>query len=1768
MADPSSNIGRFQATGEFDNTKFRQGVREALRDFRGLADFARRQGTINLTMRLSGATSAELRRQISAVTGPTGLRVPVTFDVTAGVASIRAALAGIPAINLSTVTGVQAAIALQITEMRSLITQLRALGASGGGRGTGGAGSGAAAASAGTRALLAELDKLNNQYKRGSLDATAYGRELQALQGRLRAAASGATAGSNEFRLLDGAITRVSTSLRGVNGAPITKLKQELTAARAQFDAAAASATTLAQRQAAAATYAAELARIKVGLNGVAASGRLTADQLQRVNSLLVTASREGARLSAIRSGGFGSGLGIILGHLGGVVPGVGALHASVTGLSPALAAAGLAAAAFAAGLAASFRTAAQFQQTMADINALTQPTVEGFAQLSAAATEIGKPLGVGANEAARAILELNRAGLSATDTIGGGLTGALTLAGAAGIGAAEAGKLAASAMTAFKLSAEDMPAIADVFANFSNSTFLGAEDLSQAIAAVGPVARTAGLDLGQFAGYMATLAQGGFKQMSDAGTSLKTMLLSLEAPTETGAGVLKRLSVSAYDAAGNFRPLADTLEDLRVRLKGMTEQQQNQTLKDIFGQDAVRAATILLGETNEKIAANIALQYKQGEAARVSSERLDTYQGSVAKMKASWEAFTIAIGSKFLPAATAVVQAITDLIEGGDRLANTMQDLLPYILPIVTAFVSLRGAAIAAAAAGLWSGLVTAITGAFASITAAAAASAATIAALNPFALLAIAASALVGTVIKLRGEMNALYDDLDQRAADGEADTQKRIAALKAEGTELADTKAKAIRAIQELRDAQQGEVTGTDFFTGEKTYAVDPERVRQAQERVNRLKLELAALNTEAARREGARGKAATAGGPMLSPEEVKKQAEAVRDLRGELESRALQLKLDGKEGLERDLEQIQQSFDKLRAKAREAFAGDKIGLDGQMGQIAQAQAREEAAARKEAAKDAAEKRKKEADEAAKDARKAAEDAAQYARDVQRAEIDAMQDGAAKKAASRRSEIQDVQREVAEKVAAYAKYPRLRAEVEAAGRQQVATLQRKWAQEDVQAAKDAAAKVAGAQKGARDAMIAAIADETERRQAERQAQMDDLVAGINERLTELAQYPARQAEVLAAGRMQIEALQQQWARDDAEEARERAGRIVRAFQDAQAAEATALQAVRAAEGAQFELNLARQLAAAEGNSVKIAQIEAQAIRDRAALAERVAREQAAAERTQLVNARDEQLRNDKLSSEERAAIWRKYNADLRALEGKTHADALDRLAQREAAEREAVEKLRLARIAEAERPVTNGEAELRNIDRLQSLARGSDELLGVERLRTEQLVKQAAGYQSLIDRADALGLTDEERQGYAEKLADANRDVVLSQRQQVEYQRQLLREAQEVADVYAQLAQDVRGERGFEAAQLDLARATDRVGDSYRKALPFLQAFRSQTLKPADFTGAKDALNALVGSLDQQRQKLEVLRGEYDQQRQALLALQGTIAGFGKELGNENLLKDAISFNQTTFDAARTALSKLLSGGKFTAAELAEATKAVQEGYNGLKGAVSDLSGKQASDIDKQIDQVRKSGEATLKGIDARIKAAEQAGLSTQELQNARALQVERTEQQVQALEARKTKLERDAASALSDRTSGISGLLTQVQTAGQQAQGSVDALGEEVKAQEEVVKTTAQVIRDALAGAFSSLPAVAAQSGADSAAAFLAAFEQGLRVTALPTVNVGGGRAPGLSTTGSTVNNVLHIEEVNVTADDPRAVLQVIRDECRRQGNQLAAIRWED
>lgn len=330
----------------------------------------------------------------------------------------------------------------------------------------------------------------------------------------------------------------------------------------------------------------------------------------------------------------------------------------AMAGIATAATAAGaaLAAASVAAG-AVAVKTAADFEQSLANTAAATGATKDQLASLRTEALAIGKDTSKSASESAEAMGELVKAGLSIEQVANGAARAVVQLAEATGSDVTDMAVLVSNSLNTFQKDGLKAAQVADIVAKAANASAIGTKDVSFALAAVGPVAAQAGLSMQDFATAVGILGNNALKG-SDAGTSLKTMLMRLTAPTDEAKAILDGLNVSVFDAAGKTRGFRDILGDLQKSLAGASEEQKAATLTTLFGSDAIRAANILLGEGVEGWDAFTKTMADAPSVAEQSATRLNTLNGTIEQVKGTIETMAILIGERFLPTVRSIADA------------------------------------------------------------------------------------------------------------------------------------------------------------------------------------------------------------------------------------------------------------------------------------------------------------------------------------------------------------------------------------------------------------------------------------------------------------------------------------------------------------------------------------------------------------------------------------------------------------------------------------------------------------------------------------------------------------------------------------------------------------------------------------------------------------------------------------------------------------------------------------------------------------------------------------------------------------------------------------------------------------------------------------------------------------------------------------------------------------------------------------------------------
>lgn len=332
-------------------------------------------------------------------------------------------------------------------------------------------------------------------------------------------------------------------------------------------------------------------------------------------------------------------------------------------GVTAPLVAAGGAASAMAAG----------FDDAMSQVSgALGDPSadMEGLRQL---ALQLGADTVFSATEAGNAMVELAKGGMTEADIKGGALAASMDLAAAGGLNLADAASTTVQMMGSFGLGAGDAARIADALAGAANASSADVSDLTQAMSQCSAQAALAGWSLEDTSAALALFADHGVKG-SDAGTSLKTMLQRLAAPTQEAATAMAALGLEVRDSDGSMKDVGSIAGELQGKLGGLSEAQRDAALQTIFGSDASRAAAIMMQAGTEGLQ-----KYRDATADSTAAEEMASAQKgdlswAIENMQGALESASIVIGDRLAPVIEGAATLIGNMAQGFSELPGPVQ--------------------------------------------------------------------------------------------------------------------------------------------------------------------------------------------------------------------------------------------------------------------------------------------------------------------------------------------------------------------------------------------------------------------------------------------------------------------------------------------------------------------------------------------------------------------------------------------------------------------------------------------------------------------------------------------------------------------------------------------------------------------------------------------------------------------------------------------------------------------------------------------------------------------------------------------------------------------------------------------------------------------------------------------------------------------------------------------------------------------------------------
>lgn len=322
---------------------------------------------------------------------------------------------------------------------------------------------------------------------------------------------------------------------------------------------------------------------------------------------------------------------------------------------------------------AVSLKTAADFEQAMAQVAATMGKPIERMGKLSNLARKMGKTTSFSATEAAEGINILAQAGLNANQ-IAKALRPTLDLAAAGNLSLDQSAQYVTASVSGFSDSMKHASKYADLIAKGATMAKTDVSALGTALGGVSSTASKYNQTANSTTVALLRLAQANITGM-EASTGLSAAMTRVYAPTSEATKAMSKLGVSAYNSKGKARDFNDVVGDLSKAMSNMSQEQANAYKKMIFGTSRLGIFNAMATTSTEKTKRMSKQLGSCGNAAyKMAQTQLKTLNGKITLLKSAMEGAAITIGNKVMPIATKVVGYAQKAVDWFNNLSDAQQ--------------------------------------------------------------------------------------------------------------------------------------------------------------------------------------------------------------------------------------------------------------------------------------------------------------------------------------------------------------------------------------------------------------------------------------------------------------------------------------------------------------------------------------------------------------------------------------------------------------------------------------------------------------------------------------------------------------------------------------------------------------------------------------------------------------------------------------------------------------------------------------------------------------------------------------------------------------------------------------------------------------------------------------------------------------------------------------------------------------------------------------
>ena len=315
------------------------------------------------------------------------------------------------------------------------------------------------------------------------------------------------------------------------------------------------------------------------------------------------------------------------------------------------------------------------FENAMARVQAVSNATTDEFKKMQKEAERLGKTTRYTATEAAGALENLTRNGMSAANATKA-LSGVLQLAQANAIELSDAANIVTNTLNMFNLSVEQTARVNDVLSSTASHAATDITSLYEAMVNAAPAANVLGFSIEEVSSAIGALAQRGVKG-SEAGTKLRIAFQKMA--DDKVIGKMKELGIDVDETTMRAEGLRKTVEKIAKANLSLGQ------LGKVFDAKSAMAVQMLVSSLDDLDYMLDVTAHSAGETQRMFEQGVGSVQKELDTLKSMYEGLLVTISQKTGGMVKGVIKLLQNLIGNFESVGGTILNIASVAVPLLT---------------------------------------------------------------------------------------------------------------------------------------------------------------------------------------------------------------------------------------------------------------------------------------------------------------------------------------------------------------------------------------------------------------------------------------------------------------------------------------------------------------------------------------------------------------------------------------------------------------------------------------------------------------------------------------------------------------------------------------------------------------------------------------------------------------------------------------------------------------------------------------------------------------------------------------------------------------------------------------------------------------------------------------------------------------------------------------------------------------------------